>query len=208
MSTTRPKKALYGLLAGNLISIGGVAYLRSPSPIIGTFLFSIGLMAICLFNLNLFTGKVSNIVKVPSEEVLPSIMDLLLMWFENFFGCWITVVLLRATRYAHQLEAAAAELVAPKIIDGPMGLFILGLLCNILIYTATRGYRNDNRLAGSIAVVLSVMVFITCGFEHSIADAFYMIMARSSFYERASVLFPVALGNSVGGILPALILDR
>lgn len=46
------------IAAGVCIGIGCIAYLSVDNRYVGAFLFSIGLMAVCVFRLNLFTGKV------------------------------------------------------------------------------------------------------------------------------------------------------
>ena len=45
-----------GFYAGILISIGGVAYLAIENKIVGSFIFSFGLLTICIYSFNLFTG--------------------------------------------------------------------------------------------------------------------------------------------------------
>ena len=45
-----------GIFAGFLIAIGGTAFLAVSNNYIGAFLFSIGLLMICIYGMNLFTG--------------------------------------------------------------------------------------------------------------------------------------------------------
>ena len=51
-----------GIFAGFMISIGGTAYLAVSNSVIGSFLFSIGLLMICIYGMNLYTGKIGYIV--------------------------------------------------------------------------------------------------------------------------------------------------
>ena len=205
---TKLNKAARAILAGIYVSIGCIGYIRSDSPVIGAFMFSIGLLVICMFHLYLFTCQVHRVVYSQPNALKRIIRNLVLMWFGNFAGCWFSVLLIRLTRYRGAMEEICREIVRNKIQDGPSGLFVLGVGCNILIYTAVHAYKNEDSVIGALAVVLSVMAFVSCGFEHSIADAFILIMANAGFMERIHVLLPVALGNSVGGIIPALVLER
>ena len=45
-------------IAGMAIALGGWAYLSAPNPIIGAVIFACGLLAVRLYGLHLFTGKV------------------------------------------------------------------------------------------------------------------------------------------------------
>ena len=52
-----------------------------------------------------------------------------------------------------------------------LGLFVLGILCNICIFIAVNGYANNPHQVGKyLALFLGVSVFILCGTEHSVAD--------------------------------------
>ena len=45
------------LLAGVSIAIAGFIFASCANPVIGAILFSVGLLSVCIFELNLFTGK-------------------------------------------------------------------------------------------------------------------------------------------------------
>lgn len=47
-----------GIYAGMVIGLGGYIYLLSSDKIIGSFLFSLGLLSVLMFDLDLYTGKV------------------------------------------------------------------------------------------------------------------------------------------------------
>lgn len=50
-------KSIY---AGIMIGLGGIAYLAVQGGLLGAFLFSIGLISVIEFDLNLYTGKVAD----------------------------------------------------------------------------------------------------------------------------------------------------
>ena len=74
-----------GIFAGLMIGIGGTIYLSLDNKIIGSFLFSIGLLMICMYNMNLYTGKIGYIV-VNKKSYL---IELLLTLIGNFIGTYI-----------------------------------------------------------------------------------------------------------------------
>ena len=49
------------IFAGIMIGIAGTVYLRVDNNIVGSFLFSIGLLVICMYGMNLYTGKIGYI---------------------------------------------------------------------------------------------------------------------------------------------------
>ena len=51
-----------GIYAGLMIGIGGTIFLSVDNKIMGSFLFSIGLLMICMYNMNLYTGKIGYVV--------------------------------------------------------------------------------------------------------------------------------------------------
>ena len=65
------KKAM---LAGFCISIGAAIYLSCTSKIVGAVMFAVGLFAICVFGLNLFTGKIGYVLVTRNRP------DCLLIW--------------------------------------------------------------------------------------------------------------------------------
>ena len=104
--------------------------------------------------------------------------------------------------------------------------FVLGILCNVLVCVAVWISFGADSVGGKIAgLFFPIMVFVICGFEHSIANMYYIpagIFAQSTLglEQAASVvnlgmltwknffihnLLPVTLGNIVGGVSVAVI---
>ena len=80
-------------------------------------------------------------------------------------------------------------------------MFLLGCFCGILVYVAVNLFRDKKTVLG---ILIGIPVFILSGFEHSIADMFYMA-AAGEFSLRALVfILLVIAGNSAG----ALVFDR
>ena len=88
----RLRQFVYGIIAGICIGIGGIVYLSSDNSVVGAFLFSIGLLSILYFRLQLFTGKIGYIfINKPSYAI-----ELILTWIGNFIGTFFAAVLIPA----------------------------------------------------------------------------------------------------------------
>lgn len=89
-----------------------------------------------------------------------------------------------------------------KLDDSLLSVFILGVFCNILIYVAVDGYKNNpHELGKYIALFFGVSVFIICGFEHCVANMFYISVARMWSVKAFVFILINTLGNAVGGVI-------
>lgn len=189
------------VLAGFCIGVGGNVFLAllSVSKPLGAILFAVGLFTICTHGFNLFTGKACYILDNKPSYLL----TLLVIWIGNLAGACLMAWLVSLTRLSDAYTAAAQGLVAAKDGDSLLSLFVLGALCNVLIYIAVDGYKSNPHECGKyLALLLGVSVFILAGTEHSVADMYYYAMAGSVFTGNALLrLVVISLGNVVGGLL-------
>lgn len=190
------KTFISAVLAGMAIGFGGVVFLSLDDRIIGAALFTIGLFTVCTFGLNLFTGKVCYAL----ENGKSFNLALPLIWLGNLAGTGVTALIVRLSRI-ETIAARASELCEVKLDDGILSLFLLGVLCNIFIYIAVEGYKNNPHQPGKyLSLFFGVMVFILAGTEHCVADMFYFHLAGWSVDALARVLV-ITLGNAAGGII-------
>lgn len=192
------------IFAGIMIGIAGTVYLRVDNNLFGSFLFSIGLLVICMYGMNLFTGKVGYIL----INKLNYIYELLITILGNFIGTFLVARLVLLTRFK-SISDKAIEIVNLKLDDNILSIFILSILCGILMYIAVNNYKKINNEIGKYSCIfMCVMVFILSGFEHSIANMYYISV--SGIYTLKSLLYILImlLGNSVGSILIALYYNR
>lgn len=82
---------MLSILAGMLIGVGGIIYLRVGGPV-GASLFAIGLLTILHFRFELFTGKAGLLA---TNDIKP--FKLLTIWLGNFLGTSLMAVLYGAT---------------------------------------------------------------------------------------------------------------
>ena len=190
---------LYAIMAGAFIAMGGVVFLSLDNKIVGAFMFSLGLFAVCTLKYNLFTGKVGYLFCNDVKTYLPWC---LMVWVWNLVGSIIVAELVRLTRVAPGIIEKSTKLVQVKADDTLISLFVLGIFCNIMVVHAVDQYLNNPHEIGKyLGIVMSIMVFILCGFEHCIADMFYIQMARMWNSQTIIALIVITLGNVLGGIL-------
>lgn len=190
---------LYAIMAGAFIAMGGVVFLSLDNKIVGAFIFSLGLFAVCTLKYNLFTGKVGYLFCNDVKTYLPWC---LMVWVGNLVGSIIVAELVRLTRVAPGIIEKSTKLVQVKADDTLISLFVLGIFCNIMVVHAVDQYLNNPHEIGKyLGIVMSIMVFILCGFEHCIADMFYIQMARMWNSQTIIALIVITLGNVLGGIL-------
>lgn len=190
---------LYAIMAGAFIAMGGVVFLSLNNKIVGAFMFSLGLFAVCTLKYNLFTGKVGYLFCNYVKTYLPWC---LMVWVGNLVGSIIVAELVRLTRVAPGIIEKSTKLVQVKADDTLISLFVLGIFCNIMVVHAVDQYLNNPHEIGKyLGIIMSIMVFILCGFEHCIADMFYIQMARMWNSQTIIALIVITLGNVLGGIL-------
>ena len=192
------------IFAGIMIGIAGTVYLRVDNNLFGAFLFSIGLLVICMYGMNLFTGKVGYVL----INKFNYIYELLITIGGNFIGTFLVARLVLLTRFK-SISDKAVNLVNLKLNDNLLSIFILSILCGILMYIAVNNYKKINNEIGKYSCIfMCVMVFILSGFEHSIANMYYISVANLLSLKSLLYILVMLLGNSIGSILIALYYNR
>lgn len=191
---------LKGIYAGIMIGIGGTIYLSVPNQVVGAILFAIGLLTICVYKMNLYTGMIGYIL----ENKLGYLKTLIFTLLGNLLGTIITALLVLNTRIAN-ISIRAREIVIIKISDNYLSIFILSVFCGILMYIAVNNFKKgEDSIIKYLSVFICVVVFILCGFEHCVANMYYFSLAEAwSFKSVISMLFMI-LGNSFGAIIMSL----
>lgn len=189
------KMFLLAIGAGLAISIGGTVYLSVDNKIIGSLLFAVGLYAIVLNGLFLYTGKVGYLVD--QSDKIEYLGLLAITWLGNLAGTWIGAVAVLNTRI-QGIRENAVGICETKLADGPLSIFLLAIFCGILMYIAVDGFREKEN---PLILFICVSVFILSGFEHCIANMFYFSIAGAWSLKTIVYLIIMTLGNSLGGML-------
>ena len=193
----RVRQGFSAVLAGMLIGMGGTVFLSQANPVVGSFLFAIGLFTILAFQLHLYTGKIGYLPLQQPEYLI----ELAITWVGNLVGTGITAMLVKYSRIGVGLIERVTPIVEIKMADGFRSIFFLSIFCGMLMFIAADTYRNlQGSTLRAIGVFVPVMVFILSGFEHSIANMFYF--GASGIINMDSIIYlaVVIAGNSVGGM--------
>lgn len=177
--------------AGIMIGIAGIVYLSLENKIVGSLLFSFGLLTIVVQGYSLFTGKIGFVRKLKELADMPVII------IGNFLGTWLVAWMAKA---AH-LKIDSTELVNKKLDNQVFSVFVLAVFCGVMMYLAIDSYNKSKHI---VFVMMPIMIFILSGFEHSIADMFYFHLAGVYSLKAFGYLFVILLGNSVGAVLFSL----
>ena len=187
-----------GILAGISIAIGGTVFLSLENKVLGALFFTVGLFAVCTFGFNLFTGKVCYMFDQDKAYAL----GLPLIWLGNLAGTFLTALAERATRVGPALAEKAQAICTVKLNDGLLSIFILSFFCNVLIWLAVEGFKNNPHPAGKyLSLFFGVAVFILCGFEHCVANMYYFSVAGMWSWKTLAWVLVMTLGNAAGGVV-------
>ncbi len=226
------KLLVLGILAGAFIALAGIgattAAVSVSSASVGKFLgaciFPVGLTMVLIAGSELFTGNTLIIIPVLSREATLGGMlyNWVVVYIGNFIGA-IAVALLVV--YGHTpdlfggadggLAASIVKIAAAKSSLGFGDAFVRGISCNFLVCIAVWISFAAKDVVGKFwGLYMPIMLFVLCGFEHSVANMYYVpagIFAAAEYGIDAAGLtwgnffihnlIPVTLGNIVGGSL-------
>ncbi|MBO4838984.1 MAG: formate/nitrite transporter family protein [Lachnospiraceae bacterium] len=183
------KNVFSGILAGLLVSLGGGVFLSTSDKVVGAVGFTIGLLAVCFYGANLYTGRVGYLFDRKKGAVAELFSGLL----GNVIGSVLVGLALMS------LKADAARELCGFKLEQPAGeTLIRAIFCGMLVYIAVNLFRDKKTVLG---IVIGIPVFILSGYEHSIADIFYFAAAGLFSGKALLFLLIVLVGNSIGALL-------
>ena len=177
-------------------------------------IFPAGLILVLVAGAELFTGNCLMVMAAAEGKI--NLPQLLRSWVVVYVGNLAGGVLVACLiSLSGQLGASALRDFTVKVASNKIALsfgnaFVLGLLCNWLVCLAVWSSFAAKDVAGKIfAVFFPIWLFVASGFEHSVANMYYIpagIFASggevvgltwSAMFTKN--LLPVTLGNIVGG---------
>jgi len=204
------KQFLSGILAGAYIAFGAQAanivgsYTPNPGLIAG-LIFPAGLILVVIAGAELFTGNCLMIMGLLNKKI--TLSKLLRNWLIVYLGNLAGGILI-AWLLSGQLNAALREYTIKVAVNKSslsfIDAFIRGLLCNWLVCLAVfMAFKTPDTIGKAAVIFFPVWVFIASGFEHSVANMYYIpagIFAGGANIEGLiNNLLPVTLGNIAGG---------
>lgn len=217
------KVIIQAIFAGASIAFAGLlfvlskAYLpASTGLLLGSALFPIGLLIICFLGFYLYTGKIGLVFRHPevNKSGINSAIWLLLIYVGNFLGVLVIgeiVYGLSLIPGLEQLKTCMLTVATSKAIysfKDYILIFINSLFCGALVYIAVYNFKHgSNFVAKFIGIFVPVMLFVHCGFQHCIANMFYLLAANVWNLESLISILLCTVGNSLGSILIDLLMD-
>uniref|UniRef100_UPI0035B4973E formate/nitrite transporter family protein n=1 Tax=Hylemonella sp. TaxID=2066020 RepID=UPI0035B4973E len=221
---------MLGVLAGAFIGLGAMLFALvksdatlgfAASALLGGLVFSLGLLLVVVAGAELFTGN--NLLamawadgRITSREVL---RNWVLVCAANFVGAGGLALLVFASGHAGLNGGAIGQTVVKIALAkqelSPTQAFFRGVLCNVLVCMAVwMAMAGRSVVDKAVAVVPPIAAFVAAGFEHSIANMYFMPLAMllqhfgpEALAATPSVtwmgmlgnLLPVIAGNLLGG---------
>lgn len=242
----KSKTFVLAIAAGALIAFGAQVSLTvmtgtaenlswGIAKLVGAMTFATGLMMVVLTGSELFTGNVMMTLSVIEKKT--SFAKLLRNWTivyaGNFIGSLLIAFLIYYSGCSHNSHEALGVLslttAYQKVNLTWVEAFTRGILCNWLVCLAIWMASSARLVIGKIfAIFFPIMTFVASGYEHSIANMFFLtngifakhsaaIVAASGLSAKQlatlnikslflSNLIPVTLGNMVGAIVFVVLL--
>lgn len=219
---------ILGILAGLFISIGGHADITimqtftdidiGITKFLGGAVFPVGLLLVVVAGGELFTGNCLMTMALVDKKI--TINQMLKNWSLVYLGNFVGSIIFAASLVfagAYKLGGPMAE-TALTIATGKMSasvaqIIVKGIYANILVCLAVwLAYGAQDIASKTIAMWFPVMTFVMLGFEHSIANMFFLPLAKFLGFEVSWAqmwlhnIIPATIGNIIGGgiVIPLL----
>ncbi len=190
---TTGKMILLGILAGIYIGfaahlattvatgwdIGGTAALFGLKKFFIGAVFSVGLMLVMIPGSELFTGNTLMSVALMDGKITFGGMmrNWTIVWVANLIGSVLLAYLIAVLSGANdgKVGVTAMAIANGKCGLGPTVMLVRGILANWLVCLAVMMALAAKDIAGKVfAIFFPIMAFVTSGFEHSIANMYFI----------------------------------
>lgn len=220
------------LLAGAFIGFGGMyfmVFLGDPTlpfgvqRVVGGLCFCLGLVLVLCCGAELFTGNILMLCGKASKRVTWAgvLRNWAIVWLGNLVGALLALTLVYLTDLQAMNGGAVGEafvsVAAGKVNLDPTTLFFKAIMCNVLVCLAVWiGFAGKTIVDKVVGILLPISAFVACGFEHVVANMFFLpmgLLLNSTGFgalgaiTAGGIFYNIALatvGNILGGALVAL----
>lgn len=236
IKATMPVPTMFALaiLAGAFIALGALFYTVTVTTgkevavpfgflrLAGGVTFSLGLVLVVVGGAELFTGN--NLIAMAWASGRVTTQQVMRNWgwvyLGNLVGAVGTAVLVWLAGVHNMSDGAVGEtmvrIARSKIALDPVSALARGILCNVLVCLAVWLCMGARSVTDKVlAIVFPITAFVACGFEHSVANMYFLPIgvalaagtsAPLSVADAVSNLALVTIGNVLGGtVLVALV---
>jgi formate transporter len=230
-STPLLSLVMLGILAGAFIGLGSLFYVIvasdsslgfAASRLLGGAAFSLGLFLVVVAGAELFTGN--NLLAMAWAHGCITTREVLHNWVvvcvANFIGAAGLAAIVLLSGHTDMNNGAIGrtylQIAAAKSSLPFWTAFFRGVLCNVLVCMAVWMTLAGRSLVDKfVAILMPIAAFVAAGFEHSIANMYFLtlaIMLQAAAGDAVHIsglwrnLVPVLAGNILGGsVLVALV---
>jgi formate/nitrite transporter len=177
--------------------------------------FSLGLVLVVVGGAELFTGNnlIAMAWAVGCVQTSQVIKNWVWVYLGNLLGALGTVALVLLAGVPALGDGAVGDtlvhIARSKVALDPVSAVARGILCNVLVCLAVWLCMAARSVADKIlAIVFPISAFVACGFEHSVANMFFLPLGIALTASGADALSwsgalanlgLVTLGNLIGG---------
>jgi formate transporter len=221
-----------GAVFATTVSAGASALPFGIARLLAGVTFTLGLILVVVSGSELFTGNSLVIIAFANRRIaLPALLrNWGIVYLGNFVGALLTAYLMFLTRQytfgAGSIGLAALNTGEAKTALGFAQAVVLGIFCNALVCMAVwMCYSARSTIDKILAIVPPIAAFVAAGFEHSIANMYFIPVAlfikqfgSPAFFEAIKKtpadfahltwsnfflvnLVPVTIGNIIGGVV-------
>lgn len=203
------------ILAGIYIGFGclGMVLVRSCivippmfSSLLAGIIFSIGLYLVFSCRGMLYTGlvyRVTDVIrdskKFPLKNYVAVMIPTLIF---NFLGISLVAIFAKELNFYPDV---ARMIASTKFVQSTDTMFLRAMFCNMLIVLAVFcNMRSTGQTDTYISALLPVTLFVACGFEHCVADMFFVWFVNFDILSLWMVLLNMlvaVVGNTFGGVV-------
>lgn len=225
---------MLAITAGVFIGLGFVyctiANVTGAGKIVGGLVFSLGLMLVVIIGADLFTSTTMTLIARASKKVTwgELFSNWVIVYAGNFVGALILVGIILLSGHPWENGGQVAlfyiNTTEHKLSHSFLEAVGLGMMCNLMVCLGVwMSYAGRSAFDKMAACLFPVGLFISCGFEHSVANMFMIpigiicnsiapadVIAKlgdpahinellnwGNFFTKN--LLPVTIGNIIGG---------
>lgn len=208
-------KFLLGILAGAFIAFGSQAANlithtmtdAASAKLTAGLIFPAGLIMVIMAGAELFTGNCLMIISFAERRITFTklLSSWLVVYIGNLFGSVIAAYLVSLSGQWNMtgglLGGLTLKTAAAKISLSFTEAITLGVLCNWLVCLAVwMSFGAKDGISKAACIFFPIWVFIASGFEHSIANMYYIPAGILAKFNPLYVNKALALGASQAGI--------
>ena len=216
-----------GAIFATTVAAGGAELPYGVVRLLAGLTFSLGLILVVVAGAELFTGNNLIVMAWAGRRVTSArlLWNWTLVWIGNFVGAFATALIVfvseQHTFGGGAVGETALSIAAAKTNLGFVQAVALGMLCNALVCLAVwLTYGAHTTTDKILAVIPPIAAFVAAGFEHSVANMYFISIGLLVETDEAFVaslepgpdltgldwggfllgnLLPVTIGNVIGG---------